>query len=147
MSVRVYSEINLHITWHTKNSLPMIDSKMQADLFAFLKNKIVETRGAYFHAIGGIETHVHIGCSVKPSVHIDEWVGQLKGASSFEMGKGLQWQAGYGIVSFGTKDLKWVVDYVRDQREHHSRGTIFDRLERIERLSDDEWDFSPEVSP
>lgn len=125
----------------------MIDSKMQADLFAFLKNKIVETRGAYFHAIGGIETHVHIGCSVKPSVHIDEWVGQLKGASSFEMGKGLQWQAGYGIVSFGTKDLKWVVDYVRDQREHHSRGTIFDRLERIERLSDDEWDFSPEVSP
>ena len=147
MSVRVYSEINLHITWHTKNSLPMIDSKMQADLFAFLKNKIVETRGAYFHAIGGIETHVHIGCSVKPSVHIDEWVGQLKGASSFEMGKGLQWQAGYGIVSFGTKDLKWVVDYVRDQREHHSRGTIFDRLERIERLSDDEWDFSLEVSP
>lgn len=125
----------------------MIDSKMQADLFAFLKNKIVETRGAYFHAIGGIETHVHIGCSVKPSVHIDEWVGQLKGASSFEMGKGLQWQAGYGIVSFGTKDLKWVVDYVRDQREHHSRGTIFDRLERIERLSDDEWDFSLEVSP
>ena len=147
MSVRVYSEINLHITWHTKNSLPMIDSKMQADLFAFLKNKIVETRGAYFHAIGGIETHGHIGCSVKPSVHIDEWVGQLKGASSFEMGKGLQWQAGYGIVSFGTKDLKWVVDYVRDQREHHSRGTIFDRLERIERLSDDEWDFSLEVSP
>lgn len=125
----------------------MIDSKMQADLFAFLKNKIVETRGAYFHLIGGIETHVHIGCSVKPSVHIDEWVGQLKGASSFEMGKGLQWQAGYGIVSFGTKDLKWVVDYVRDQREHHSRGTIFDRLERIERLSDDEWDFSLEVSP
>ena len=125
----------------------MIDSKMQADLFAFLKNKIVETRGAYFHAIGGIETHVHIGCSVKPSVHIDEWVGQVKGASSFEMGKGLQWQAGYGIVSFGTKDLKWVVDYVRDQREHHSRGTIFDRLERIERLSDDEWDFSLEVSP
>ena len=147
MSVRVYSEINLHITWHTKNSLPMIDSKMRADLFAFFKNKIVETRGAYFHAIGGIETHVHIGCSVKPSVHIDEWVGQLKGASSFEMGKGLQWQAGYGIVSFGTKDLKWVVDYVRDQREHHSRGTIFDRLERIERLSDDKWDFSPEVSP
>ena len=63
------------------------------------------------------------------------------------MGKGLQWQAGFGIVSFGTKDLKWVIDYVHNQREHHSRGTIFDRLERIEQSSDDKWDFSPEVSP
>ena len=78
MSVRVYSEINVHITWHTKNSLRLIDTKMQADLFAFLKNKVIETRGAYFHAIGGIETHVHLAASVKPSVHLDEWIGQLK---------------------------------------------------------------------
>ena len=86
------------------------------------KNKIVETRGAYFHAIGGIETNARIACSVKPSVHMDEWVGQLKGASSFEMGKGLQWQAGYGIVSFGTKDLKSVVDYVRNPRTPFERN-------------------------
>jgi putative transposase len=144
MSVRVYSEINLHITWHTKNSLRLIDPKIQADLFAFLKNKVIETRGAYFHAIGGIETHLHLVSSVKPSIHLDEWIGQLKGASSFEMGKGLQWQAGYGIVTFGIKDLKWVVDYVHNQREHHSKGTFVDRLERVEPLSDDEWQFLPE---
>ncbi|HYJ91186.1 MAG TPA: transposase [Pyrinomonadaceae bacterium] len=103
----------------------------------------MKTPGAYFHAIGGIETHVHVACSVKPSIHLDEWIGQLKGASSFEMGKVLQWQAGYGIVTFGTKDLKWVVDYVRNQREHHSQGTCYDRLERVEQLPDDEWHFSP----
>ena len=134
MSIRLYSEINLHITWHTKNSLPMITAELQPTLYAFLKNKIVETNGAYFHAIGGIETHVHIACSVKPSIHLDEWVGQLKGGSSFEMGKGIQWQAGYGIVSFGTKDLKWVVDYIHNQREHHSQGTIHERLERTDEI-------------
>jgi putative transposase len=48
------------------------------------------------------------------------------------MGKGLQWQAGYGIVSFGTKDLKWVLNYIRNQREHHSTGNIYERLERTE---------------
>ncbi len=132
MSIRVYSEINLHITWHTKGNLRLITPEMQPDLYAFLKNKIVQTKGAYFHGIGGVEDHVHIGCSVKPSVHLDEWIGQLKGASSFEMGKGLQWQAGYGIVSFGTKDLKWVLNYIHNQREHHSAGTVYDRLERTE---------------
>jgi len=26
---------------------------------------------------------------------------------------------GYGAASFGTKDLEWVVDYIRKQKEHH----------------------------
>lgn len=47
----------------------------------------------------------------------------------------LQWQAGYGVVSFGTKDLEWVKAYVRNQKEHHARGTVQERLERI--LSDE----------
>src|SRR2546423_8272872 len=77
MSTRVYSEINLHITWHTKGSLPMITPAMEPHLHSFLRNKVVETRGAYFHAIGGIQTHLHLAASVKPSVHLDEWIGQL----------------------------------------------------------------------
>src|SRR5437868_1462718 len=109
MSTRVYSEINVHITWHTKGSVPMIGTAMEAQLHSFLRSKVIETRGAYFHAVGGVETHIHLTASVKPSVHLDEWIGQLKGASSHEFGKSLQWQTGYGIVSFGTKDLKWVV--------------------------------------
>lgn len=132
MSIRVYSEINLHITWHAKDNLPLITPAMRPKLYAYLKNKIVETKGAYFHAIGGIETHVHIGASVKPSLHLDEWIGQLKGGSSYAMGKDLRWQHGYGVVSFGTKDLEWVVNYIRNQEEHHKMGTVYDRLERIE---------------
>lgn len=48
------------------------------------------------------------------------------------MGKGLQWQHGYGVVSFGTKDLDWVMNYIHNQEKHHKKGTIVDRLERIE---------------
>ncbi len=110
----------------------MIRGNMENNLHKFLKNKVVETSDAYFHAIGGIEDHVHLAFSVRPSLDLDKWIGQLKGTSSHEFGKELQWQNGYGIVSFGTKDLPWVVAYVKNQKEHHSRGTIFDRLERTE---------------
>jgi putative transposase len=132
MSRRVYSEINLHIIWHTKDNLRFIDDRIEPLLYKYLQDRIVETNGAYFHAIGGIDTHVHIAVSVKPTIGLDNWIGQLKGASSHEFGKALQWQSGYGIVSFGSKDLKWVVDYVLNQKEHHRRGTVYDRLERIE---------------
>ena len=133
MSRRIYSEINLHITWHTKNNLPMIRSN-EKEVYSFLKNKIIETPGAYFHAVGGTADHVHIGTSIRPTIDIDNWIGQLKGASSHEMGKSLGWQSGYGVVSFGTKDLRWVVNYILNQKEHHKRGSIYDRLERIEEI-------------
>ena len=134
MSVRVYSEINLHITWHTKNDLSMINEKVEPQLFQYVKDRVIQTQGAYFHAIGGTPTHIHLATSVKPSVHLDEWIGQLKGGSSHEIGKFLQWQSGYGIVSFGTKDLKWIIDYVSNQKERHRIRKISDRLERITEL-------------
>jgi putative transposase len=49
-------------------------------------------------------------------------------------GKILQWQTGYGVVSFGTGDLDWVKKYVADQKEHHANNTIHNRLERIDRV-------------
>lgn len=140
MSDSVYSEINFHITWRTKNSLPMIAPTIEDRLYHYVTHKIIETPGAYLHAIGGIETHVHIGVSLKPNILVSDWIGKLKGGSSHYINhevqpKALEWQRGYGIVSFGTRDLKWVVEYIKNQEEHHKRGTIHERLERI--TSDD----------
>ena len=131
----IYSEINLHITWHTKANMPLIKPEIETRLFKYLKHKIIETPDAYFHAIGGTRNHIHLAVSVPPSLLISDWIGKLKGGSSFEINRDsnhklLEWQRGYGIVSFGTKDLKWVVDYVLNQKEHHKKGTVHERLEK-----------------
>ena len=140
MSDAVYCEINFHITWHTKNSLPMIRERIEDRLYHFLTHRILETPEVRLHAIGGIETHVHIGLSAPPSLLISDYIGQLKGSSSHYINheiepKALQWQRGYGIVTFGTKDLPWVIGYIKNQKEHHRRGTTHDRPERF--ASDD----------
>ena len=90
----------------------------------------------YFHDVGGTENHVHTALSVPPTLLISEFIGRLKGGSSHEVnqvfGPGrLQWQNGYGVVSFGTRDLEWVKAYIRDQKQHHAAGRVFERLERI----------------
>ena len=51
--------------------------------------------------------------------------------------KVLQWQKGYGVVSFGTGDLDWVKLYISNQKEHHARGGVHDRLERITYYDDE----------
>lgn len=110
MSDSIYSEINLHITWHTKNSLPMITPKIEERLYYYLTHKIIETPGAYLHAIGGVETHVHIGVRLEPNILVSDWLGKLKGGSSHYINhevepKALQWQRGYGILSVSERKI------------------------------------------
>ena len=34
------------------------------------------------------------------------------------------------MVSFGTRDLPWVINYVKNQKEHHAKKTTKARLEK-----------------
>ena len=143
MSKNYYSEINLHLVWHTKLSRPLLTPDIEAMTYSCLREKIANQGDIYLHEIGGTETHIHLALSIEPTVLISELVGVLKGYSSHEVnrrsGMGrtvLQWQTGYGVVSFGTKDLPWVVAYVSNQKQHHAQGKTFERLERIHRFDD-----------
>jgi putative transposase len=144
MSRNYYSEINLHIVWHTKNSSPLLTPTVEPLAHRLLKKRIIDTPEVFVHAIGGTETHLHLAVTVPPTLTISEWIGQLKGGTSHDvnqqMGKRqkvVQWQTGYGVVSFATGDLDWVKSYIRNQREHHGRGTVHDRLERITQYEDE----------
>jgi REP element-mobilizing transposase RayT len=118
--------------------MPLITDKIESKLYSYLKHKMLETPEVIVHAVDGIEDHIHIAVSVPPTVQPSDWTGQLKGSSSYYINKLagqkiLEWQHGYGIVSFGTKDLPWIVNYVENQKEHHRTGKIFERLERIDK--------------
>jgi REP element-mobilizing transposase RayT len=138
MARNYYSEINLHFVWHTKLSSPLLTPQVEAVVHHYLRGRLINTPGVFVHDVNGTETHVHVAVTIAPTITISELVGELKGSSSHDanqrLGGGrkvLEWQAGYGVVSFGTKDLEWVKGYIRNQKEHHARGTIHDRLERI----------------
>lgn len=139
MPRNVYSEINLHLTWHTKDNAPVLDDTVAAQCHRYLRHRAVQTEGVVVHAVNGTPDHVHLAMTVPPTVLISDWVGALKGACAHYINheirnrKVLEWQSGYGVVSFGTRDLPWVVRYVEGQRAHHASGGVFDRLERIER--------------
>src|SRR4051794_24931761 len=116
MATNYYSEINLHLVWHTKLSRPLLRPDVEAMTFGCLREKAAALGDVYLHGIGGTETHIHVPFSIEPTILISELVVSLKGYSSHKVnrriGMGrtvLQWQTGYGVVSFGTKDLPWVV--------------------------------------
>ena len=82
--------------------------------------------------------HVHLLARLNKQPEVSAALRLIKANSSkwvlqtFPDFEQFAWQDGYGVVSFGTRDLPWVLNYVRDQKRHHARGgKPQDRLERI----------------
>ncbi len=142
MSHNAYYEIYLHIVWRTKGGVRILRGPIETAVHEFLLRRIMSTDGTYIDAVGGTDDHIHIAAHVAPTVQIAKWIGDLKGASSHHVNtevakeKLLYWQNGYGVVSFGKKNLQFVIDYIANQRQHHAGEGVIDRLEWC---SSDSW--------
>jgi putative transposase len=72
------------------------------------------------HAIGGTDDHIHLAVSAPPTLLVSDGLGELKAASAYYINhrvanrKLLAWQTGYGVVSFGTRAVPWVVRYIEN---------------------------------
>src|SRR5262249_43220028 len=80
MARNFYAEINLHVTWHTKESAPLLVPQVEAVVHHYFRGRCINTPGVFIHEIGGIETHVHLAVSIAPTILISDFVGQLKGS-------------------------------------------------------------------
>src|SRR4051794_30514467 len=105
-----YSEIHLHIVWRTKNSEPLLFGDVEAEAYAAIRRKALEHKGVLVRALNGVENHVHLAVTVPPTLTPSTFIGQLKGASAHEVNARhvpnrptFAWQAGYGVLSFGTR--------------------------------------------
>ena len=132
-----YWRLYYHIVWATKGRELLVTAELEPLLHDYLRGKVISL-GGVFHAVGGIEDHIHVVASIPPKIAVATFVGQLKGASSHwanhltEYDSALYWQDGYGVFSFGKQTLPRVVAYVLNQREHHAKNDLWLALGRVE---------------
>ena len=132
-----YWKLYYHFVWGTKNRLPLIDSVLEPELYRAIAAKAQKLDGIV-HAIGGIEDHVHFSVSLPPKLAPAKFIGDVKGNSSHFMNYVIKpdfefhWQAEYGVVSFGERNLASVVGYIHNQKQHHSEGTLIAAMERMD---------------
>jgi REP element-mobilizing transposase RayT len=129
-----YWSLYYHFVWSVKYRLPHILPSFEKQLHGAVAAKAIEL-GGVVHAVGGMEDHLHLAVSAPPKISLSRFVGEIKGNSSHFVNHVIEpdlefyWQEEYGVVSFGEKDLSYVVRYVHNQRNHHCNGTEIDKLE------------------
>lgn len=134
MSHRSYSNIFLHATWHTEGNKPVLEGKIRNLIYTIIRRKCTESKEVECLALGGTPDHLHLAIKVPATLTISKWIGELKGATSYNLNKAhpeipFAWQKGYGVSSFSGKDLDVIIRYIQNQEIHHTNGSLKDEFE------------------
>ena len=130
-----YWQLFYHIVWATKNRETILTPDIEPMIHNFIRTKAIGL-GATIFAINGWEDHVHITASVRPSIALSQFIGQIKAVATAEFNHSghpkapIYWQDEYSVFSFDYRRLPYYIRYVEQQKEHHRNSTIILPLER-----------------
>jgi putative transposase len=131
-----YTQILYHIVFATKNREPVLHADRRDDLYKYIWG-IIEKRRCHLYRIGGIENHIHILCSLHPAVTLSDLVKEIKTASSGWIKSNAvfpdfgYWQRGYGAFTCSADAKEQIVEYIKNQEQHHQTETSANELKRL----------------
>lgn len=139
------SKLYVHIVFSTKYRRPSIDEEIEQELWTYLGGicKALECNPL---RVGGYNDHIHICCQLSRKITQMKLLEEIKKESSkWIKTKGRRyekfyWQDGYGIFSVDYSGVERVVEYIKNQREHHSKRIFKEEFIAFLRRYDVEYD-------
>lgn len=124
-----YTSLFYHVVFSTKNRVNYIKPEIENRVWAYIggvarKHKMTALQ------VGGIEDHIHALVIAPPVLSLSQMAQFLKGDSSkwikdeFPMLRGFAWQDGYGAFTVSKSNIPDVIDYIKNQREHHRKKSF-----------------------
>ena len=84
-----------------------------------------------------MEDHLHILCDLHPTIALAEYMRDIKTSSSIWIKQSEKfpqfqgWAEGYAALTYSWKDKERIVNYIKNQQEHHKKESFEDELKRL----------------
>jgi REP element-mobilizing transposase RayT len=140
-----HTQILYQIVFSTKQREPVLEKETRPELFKYTWG-ILNKSSCHLYRINGVEDHLHIVTHLHPSVSLADLVKNIKIASSgFIKDNGIfknfnGWQDGYGAFTYSVKEKNRLIEYVKNQEEHHKIVSFRDEYIELLREHDIEFD-------
>lgn len=129
-----YSQIQLHIVFAVKYRAALLDDSWRDELFAYMGG-IIKNMGHHPTIVGGYRDHVHLCVGFKPSFIIPNVVKDLKLASNAWIQPRCRchfgWQDGYSVFSVSKTHEAALIEYIKNQPEHHKKVSMVEELKTL----------------
>ncbi|MCF7913283.1 MAG: IS200/IS605 family transposase [Candidatus Cloacimonetes bacterium] len=134
-----YTQILYHIVFSTKNRERTLDIAHRERILKYIWGIIKNTK-SHLYQINLMEDHVHILCSIHPTICLSDFVKKIKTSAGVWMKEEeisplfTNWQAGYGAFTVAWHDKDTIMEYIKNQQEHHK---IMDFRSEYQKLLDE----------
>jgi putative transposase len=134
-----YTQSLYQIVFSTKRREPVLVKDNRPELFKYIWG-ILKNKKCHLYRINGVEDHIHIVTHLHQSVALATLIKDIKVASSMFIKeqelfpKFNGWQDGYGAFTYSQDAKDNLIEYVKNQEEHHRVKTF--REEFIELLKE-----------
>jgi REP element-mobilizing transposase RayT len=131
-----HHQIFYQIIFGTKYRKPTIVSAHDEELYKYIYG-IIKNKKCKLYRINGIEDHIHIMSDLHPSASLSNYVKDIKVASSLWMKQTGKfpafegWQDGYGAFTYSVHERDKIINYVKNQKEHHKTESFYDEFRRL----------------
>ena len=136
-----YWRLFYHFVWTTKNREPLLVPDVEPHVYRCLRAD-AKKMYAPLCVVGGIQDHVHVLAAFRPATSPSDFVQQLKGSSSHlvthVLKRPFEWQEGYGVFSVSESNVERVIEYIRNQKQHHAKNTLIEEWEQVHH-----WNIGP----
>ena len=128
-----FTQLLYHIVFSTKHRNPTIPEEYAEELYRLITH-ISKKEGCHVYKVGGIENHVHLFVSIPADKTVSKIVQNTKRETSMVLGKHPNfpnwdgWNEGYGAFTCSWRDKNNVINYIKNQREHHSTVSAEDEF-------------------
>jgi len=131
-----YRQIFYQIVFGTNNREATIAEEHCEELYKYIWG-IIKNKNCKLYRINGVEDHIHIFSDLHPSISLADYVKEIKVASSIWMKecnkfpKFKGWQDKYGAFTYSIKEKDMIINYIKNQKEHHKHETFYDEFKRL----------------
>jgi len=131
-----YTQILYQIIFSTTHRVPSLKAENRIELFKYIWG-ILKNKKCHLYQIGGVADHLHIITHIHPSTALADLVKDIKLASSeyiksqklFSEFNG--WQDGYAAFTYSIDAKDSLINYVKNQEEHHKKVNFIDEYKSL----------------
>jgi putative transposase len=147
-----FTQIHIQAVFTVQNKNCVIRESWKEELFKYITG-IFQNNGHKMLAINAMPDHVHVFFGMRPTQSLSDLMRDMKSDSSKWINEKkfirarFSWQEGFGGFSYSKSHVDNVIDYIKNQQEHHKKITFIeeylDFLNKFEIPYDERYIFKP----
>ena len=140
-----YTQIHIQFVFAVKYRNGLINSSFKGELYQYISG-ILKPHNHKLLAINGMPDHIHIFIGMRPTQSISDLMQDVKGSSSKWinekkfLNRKFEWQEGYGAFSYSKSHVDSVINYIKNQEEHHKKESFREEYLKFLKAFEIEYD-------